>query len=308
MALIFAVTAAVFVLLYLGPYRNPGWIHSPGFAASLLLLGMAAFSTSEFIREAVRKPYIVYNVVLGNQITTDEVARSAADRLSRRRRLDEGLCAKALSRDARRRPHRPATIAPCLPAKDRVALGAVIFQYHCNDCHAIEGGLFGRRRRWCTVGRPRCSGRWSATLDRVHFAMPPWSGTPEEAELVAAYLQSIATPRPGRNASPHRGDQVMDPTTLIDTATPGLPAPVWFIELFKVLGLTLHMVPMNLWYAGVILAMLALRVRQRARPAVLRPADGANAGHRGHGHQLRHRAAAVHSSRLRARFSIRPRC
>ena len=36
----------------------------------------------------------------------------------------------------------------------------------------------------------------------------------------------------------------------------GLPAPVWFIELFKWLGFTLHAVPMNLWYAGIIVAML----------------------------------------------------
>ena len=37
--LIFALTAAVFVLIYLGPYRNPGWI-SPGFAGMLLALGL----------------------------------------------------------------------------------------------------------------------------------------------------------------------------------------------------------------------------------------------------------------------------
>jgi hypothetical protein len=48
----------------------------------------------------------------------------------------------------------------------------------------------------------------------------------------------------------------MDPQTLIDPATPGLPAPVWFIELFKVLGFSMHMAPMNLWYAGTILAVL----------------------------------------------------
>ena len=33
-------------------------------------------------------------------------------------------------------------------------------------------------------------------LDRVHYMMPPWSGTAEEADLVAAYLKSIAKPRP----------------------------------------------------------------------------------------------------------------
>jgi hypothetical protein len=38
------------------------------------------------------------------------------------------------------------------------------------------------------------------------------------------------------------------------TAT-ALPAPYWFIEAFKVLGFTLHAVPMNLWYAGTILAV-----------------------------------------------------
>lgn len=39
------------------------------------------------------------------------------------------------------------------------------------------------------------------------------------------------------------------------TALPALPAPFWFIEFFKVLGFTLHAVPMNLWYAGTILAV-----------------------------------------------------
>ena len=49
----------------------------------------------------------------------------------------------------------------------------------------------------------------------------------------------------------------MDAHMLVDTTAPnGLPAPFWFVELFKVLGFALHAVPMNLWYAGVVLAML----------------------------------------------------
>ena len=36
----------------------------------------------------------------------------------------------------------------------------------------------------------------------------------------------------------------------------GLPAPFGFLQFFKVLGFTLHMVPMHLWYAGVIVAVL----------------------------------------------------
>lgn len=48
----------------------------------------------------------------------------------------------------------------------------------------------------------------------------------------------------------------MDPTLTGPASALGLPAPFWFIEFFKVLGLALHAVPMNLWYAGIILAAL----------------------------------------------------
>lgn len=49
----------------------------------------------------------------------------------------------------------------------------------------------------------------------------------------------------------------MDPRTLLGpTDFLGLPAPFWFVEFFKVLGFLLHLVPMNLWYAGVPLAAL----------------------------------------------------
>ena len=49
----------------------------------------------------------------------------------------------------------------------------------------------------------------------------------------------------------------MNPSDLIAPAAPtGLPAPFWFIELFKVLGFALHAVMMNIWFAGIIIAMV----------------------------------------------------
>ena len=36
----------------------------------------------------------------------------------------------------------------------------------------------------------------------------------------------------------------------------GYPAPYWFLVFFKVLGFVLHIVPMNLWYAGLFLMLL----------------------------------------------------
>jgi len=194
MAVLFAVTIAVFLLLYLGPYRHPGWLASPGFAAALLLFGIAAFSTGEFVREAVRKPYVVYNVVLGNQILPAEVAT-----LRQIGFLEGGVWTKAYVTK-----HYPQILDGGridsrqllnLPEKDQIALGALIFQYHCNDCHAIDQGYSaaGPLVQGWTPDMMRALVR---DLDRVHYMMPPWSGTAEEADLVAAYLKSIAKPRP----------------------------------------------------------------------------------------------------------------
>lgn len=46
----------------------------------------------------------------------------------------------------------------------------------------------------------------------------------------------------------------MNPQDLIGPSSAlGNPAPFWFITFFKVLGFILHMIPMNIWYAGMLL-------------------------------------------------------
>jgi mono/diheme cytochrome c family protein len=81
-----------------------------------------------------------------------------------------------------------------LSREDRAAVGRVIFQHHCNDCHATTEGysaVSGLLR-----GRTREQVRAIVNhLDSVFF-MPPWCGTPKEAELLTDYLMSIAPPRP----------------------------------------------------------------------------------------------------------------
>ncbi|MCL5020706.1 MAG: hypothetical protein M1339_03395 [Bacteroidetes bacterium] len=49
----------------------------------------------------------------------------------------------------------------------------------------------------------------------------------------------------------------MNPQDLIGPASPlGNPAPFWFITFFKVLGFILHMIPMNIWYAGMLITAI----------------------------------------------------
>jgi mono/diheme cytochrome c family protein len=191
--LIFALTIVTFFLLYFGPYRNPGWL-SPGFAGALLLFGLAAFSTGEFIREAVRKPYVIYNVVLGNQITPEEVPQ-----LRSQGYLEGGIWTKAyvsknypqVSSDGIIQENRLLDLS----GPDRIRLGEVLFQYHCNDCHAAALGFsaVGPLLR----GRPRTEVRSLIEHLDTYLFMPPWAGTEEEAELLTDYLMTIAPPRPG---------------------------------------------------------------------------------------------------------------
>ncbi|NMC21447.1 MAG: hypothetical protein GYA33_13630 [Thermogutta sp.] len=191
--LIFALTAAVFLLLYLGPYRHPEWM-SPGFALALFLFGLAAFSTGEFIREAVRKPYVVYNVVLGNQILEEEVpAFQSAGFLQSGRWTREYV--KERFPEALQDGKVDSRRLLDLKQEDRVLAGRVIFMHHCNDCHAEKRGysavgplLFGRSRNMLA--------EMVSHLHETHYFMPPWSGTREEAELVTDYLWTLRPERP----------------------------------------------------------------------------------------------------------------
>lgn len=64
-----AILAAMTLLIIVGPLRSPKRVTFP-MAAALFLFGLAAVGTCEFVREAVRKPFIVDRIVYGNQVTT----------------------------------------------------------------------------------------------------------------------------------------------------------------------------------------------------------------------------------------------
>jgi hypothetical protein len=193
MVLIFGLTIAVFAMMYLGPYKHPNWF-SPGFAILFFACGVAAVSTGEFIREAVRKPYIVYNTVLCNQIFPEEISHF---RLAGY--LQSGVWTRAFVAEnypsVMEGDSVVASRLPLLPNQDQLKIGEVLFQYHCNDCHAVRSGysaIGALTRSWdyemihAVVQHP----------EKAHFFMPPWSGTEEEAVVLTKYLMSIAPAHP----------------------------------------------------------------------------------------------------------------
>ena len=193
MVLIFAVTVVVFVMLYLGPYRNPG-LAVARLRASCSSLRPGAVGAGEFIREAVRKPYIIYNVVLGNQILADEIPRLRADGLPRGRHLDAPGWRVAGRRPRARRPHLgdPARAA----GRDRRRWGRSSSRPLQRLPRRTRTGFRPREPAHARLGRTRCSATSSAPGQGRISSCRRGPARREEAGLLREYLSSIALPYP----------------------------------------------------------------------------------------------------------------
>lgn len=71
LGLFFAALSAILILLWFGPIRAPQKVTFP-LALALFFLGIAAIGAGEFIREAIRKPFVVDRIIYGNQIRVGE--------------------------------------------------------------------------------------------------------------------------------------------------------------------------------------------------------------------------------------------
>lgn len=186
--IVMALSAIIFIAMLLGPLRYPEWL-SPGLAGLLLLLGMGAVATGEFVREAIRKPYIVYNVVMGNQIFASEVPQ-----LQKEGYLQSGTWTRAYVKNEypevfdEKTKRIVANRLLELPREDRLKLGHTIFLYHCNDCHAE---MVGYSAAVPLMPKDQSIGELKKFVKDVHkirFSMPPFSGWDEEAYLLAEWL------------------------------------------------------------------------------------------------------------------------
>lgn len=181
------------MLMLLMLTRNPRWL-SPVAGIGMLGMVLAAFTCAEFTREAVRKPYVIYDVVLSNQIRTHDVPRVQKEGV-----LGGGYWT---------RHHMGAKFPYLINAdgtlsldrvrkEDREAVGHVIFMHHCNDCHAEGYGYSGLTP--LAVSRSRAEKlHFIKNLDGMIYNMPPWCGTDREAELLTDYLEKIAAKYPAR--------------------------------------------------------------------------------------------------------------
>ena len=139
----------------------------------LLVLAFAATGAGEFVREGVRKPFTVRNVLYSNAIRPDEVARLRV----------EGLTTND-----------PYPLRGEVPPTAQLVTGAKVFRAACTICHSIEGAN----------GILHLTGSWSldqirmnvAKLQRTKTFMPPFAGTPAELEALTQWLAWLRAGKP----------------------------------------------------------------------------------------------------------------
>ena len=170
---LFGIAASTLVgaYAYFGLIRAKRYIN---LETAMLLLSIAVIATvsMEFVREGIRKPYILHGRLYSNGLAPEEVEKADT----------EGVLARAPW--ARLRLDQGGPAAP--------SLGGALYAVQCAGCH-VEKGF--------NDVAPLVRG-WSRellefNLERLHELkpfMPPVVGTAEEREALADYLWALIEP------------------------------------------------------------------------------------------------------------------
>lgn len=193
MGLIFSLTIIVFFMFYLGPYLNPDWV-GPGFAILFFIIGLIVTGASEFVREAVRKPFVVYGEVYSHNLYPSEIPS-----LQQNGFLEGGVWTgyyvrknfpELIGEDGKINEFKMET----LPQDRQIELGQTVFNYHCGSCHAVRG--YSGMREILIGWNSQMIGHLIVNLNRYRCFMPPWSGSPGEALVLKKYLETLSSPYP----------------------------------------------------------------------------------------------------------------
>jgi len=145
--------------------KLPGRIRFP-LALVIVLTGWGLIGSFEFVREAARKPFLLYGHTYSNGIRVG---------------LEEAVSAQGYLATARWARIREVT------DDNRLAAGAELFQHQCASCHSI-GGPMNDIRPWTADLTGRGLSALLGALNTINPAMPPFIGNQAEREALAAYL------------------------------------------------------------------------------------------------------------------------
>lgn len=197
----------------IGLWRQKLYIN--GATATLLLaLAFGATGGGEFVREGVRKPFSIREVLYSNSIAPEQVAH-----------LREVGCTTGDPF-----PLRGAEEMP----NQQLVLGALTYRAQCAVCHTVSGAN----------ALTHLMGDWSPDQQRMNVAqlqwtkgfMPPFAGTAEELEALVQFVRWSDAGRPGAWAESRDPGVLSDIRTWLDRAgtrpATGGPPP-WSLGMAK---------------------------------------------------------------------------
>jgi mono/diheme cytochrome c family protein len=159
-------------ITWFGPYRRPQWSNAV-LVAVIAVLGLGVTGATEWVREAVRKPYVLYGYMYSNSIRVEDAAvirERGALRSAKWASLDTVTAAGA-SR-----------------------AGYELFRMECRACHTVDGynGIRTLVKGW-SYG---LVDHQLAHLNELKGFMPPFVGTTEERKALALWLTELGRERP----------------------------------------------------------------------------------------------------------------
>jgi len=160
-------SALVMVFTYFGPHKRPRHFNL-AFAFLLAVLALATTGVTEWVREAVRKPYIIYGYMYSNGLRVADLERVR----------EQGVLKSA--RWVRQHEVDPRALE---------GTGAEVFRVQCASCHTVDGynGI-----RVAVKGWSRAMIDYQlAHLDSLKGFMPAFVGSGAERQALGAWLASL---------------------------------------------------------------------------------------------------------------------
>ncbi len=181
-ALAIAFTAATFLVALLTLVR-PSHL-GLGRSVPLLLLALAAMGSFEFVREAVRKPFVIADYLYDNSLYAKAMPG------------DGGFTVDAINRTGVLGAARWVSMRQIAPARRRAPApkSSVVECQSCHTRNAYRGvQAYLAERQWDKDKIAAMLG----SLDSMHGGvMPPFAGTDAERMALAAWLDEVRGPLP----------------------------------------------------------------------------------------------------------------
>lgn len=170
MFLAFGLIASTLIGLfaYWGLLKNRKSVH---LETALLLAGIALIATGsvEYVREGIRKPFIVYRYMYANGLTQAEMQEiNQSGFFATHPVIADGLD--------------PAQLSP-------IERGRLIFKGECGRCHAVDG--YNAIRPLVETWTPEMIRDNTRQLNRLRGFMPPFAGTSSDLDDLVAFLSTL---------------------------------------------------------------------------------------------------------------------